>query len=132
MMAAMTGIARRAVSGFSAACDSAQIGVNTQKCRRAITRRSVTETIVYRQLTRARGETTMSVGTIEECVDELDGFVDTLTRYPEPVLALALRIHLGALLRALLESRALSGTQAREFLRDLAREVFDEQDEAPK
>jgi len=69
----------------------------------------------------------MSHGTIEECVDELDGFVDTLTRYPEPVLALALRVHLAALLSALMESRTLTTTQVREFLRDLSRDVFEEE-----
>ena len=69
----------------------------------------------------------MSHGTIEECVDELDGFVDTLTRYPEPVLALALRVHLAALLSALMESQALTRIQVREFLRDLSRDVFDDE-----
>jgi hypothetical protein len=71
-------------------------------------------------------EKEMSDGTIEECIDEFDGFVDTLTKYPEPVLALALRIHLAALLRALLESHRLTKAQVREFLRDMGREVFEE------
>ena len=60
------------------------------------------------------------------CIRDRDGFVDTLTRYPEPVLALALRVHLAALLGALLESQALTRTQVREFLRDLSRDVFEE------
>ena len=72
-------------------------------------------------------ETAMSDGTIEECVDELDAFVDTLTRFSEPVLALALRIHLAALLSALLESHRLTKAQARDFLRDLGREVFEDE-----
>jgi hypothetical protein len=67
----------------------------------------------------------MSAGTIEECVDEIDSFVATLSAYPEPVLAFALRTHLASLLRALLETQALNGAQAREFLADLSREVFE-------
>jgi hypothetical protein len=69
-------------------------------------------------------ELLMSASTIEECVDEIDTFVATLNAYPEPVLAFALRTHLAALLRALLESQALNKAQAREFLTDLSREVF--------
>lgn len=66
----------------------------------------------------------MSAGTIEECVDKIDGFVQSLTDFPESVLALALRVHLAALLRAQLEARAITRTQAREFLTDMDREVF--------
>ena len=66
----------------------------------------------------------MAERTIEECVDELDTFVATLTHFPEPVLAHALRVHLAALLRALLEGHALTLAQVREFLMDLDREVL--------
>lgn len=68
------------------------------------------------------------VGTIEECVDELDDFVATLSHYPEPVIAFALRVHLGALLRTLLERGTLSEAQAREFFLDLDREAFELRD----
>ena len=40
-------------------------------------------------------------GTLEECADELNDFVATLTAYPPTVLAYALRAHLDGLLRAL-------------------------------
>ena len=66
----------------------------------------------------------MSDGTIEECVEDLERFVATLTRYPEPVLALAMRVHLAGLLRALRDENALSEGDARQFLTDLGDEVF--------
>jgi|GEM_PF-1303424 len=65
-----------------------------------------------------------AAGAIEACVDELDDFVATLTRYPEPIIAVALRLHLGGLLRAQLDQGALSETQVREFLGELEREVL--------
>ena len=66
----------------------------------------------------------MSDGTIEECVEDLERFIATLTRYPEPVLALAMRVHLAGLLRALRDENALSEGDARQFLTDLGDEVF--------
>jgi len=66
----------------------------------------------------------MAVATMEECVEDIERYLDTLTRYPEPVLALALRVNLAGLLRALLEENALSGSDVREFLKDLETEVF--------
>lgn len=66
----------------------------------------------------------MSDGTIEECVEDLERFIATLTRYPEPVLALAMRVHLAGLLRALRDENALSERDARQFLNDLGNEVF--------
>ena len=71
----------------------------------------------------------MSLATIEECVDELDGFVEANAHFPEPVLAMALRIHLAALLRALLESGALARSQAQDFLTGLQREVFEHEND---
>ncbi len=63
-------------------------------------------------------------GTIEECVDDIDEFVATLAKYPETVLAFALRVHLGALLRALTERGVFTREQVTEFVRDLARETL--------
>ena len=63
-------------------------------------------------------------GTIEECIDELDGFVATLVRYPEVVLAHALRVHLAGLLRALIDQGLCSRVQVKEFARELAREAL--------
>jgi nitrate/nitrite-specific signal transduction histidine kinase len=63
-------------------------------------------------------------GTVEECVDEIDDFVTTLERYPETVLAVALRVHLGSLLHALLERGVTTADQVREFLLELEHEVL--------
>ena len=46
--------------------------------------------------------------TIEQCVDEIDDFIETLERYPESVIAMALRVHLGALLRAMVDDQLCS------------------------
>jgi len=67
---------------------------------------------------------TAAAGAIEACVDELDDFVANLTRYPEPIIAVALRLHLGGLLRAQLDQGALNETQVREFLGELQHEVL--------
>ena len=63
-------------------------------------------------------------GTIEECVEAIEDFVATLKRFPEMVLAYALRVHLGALLRALTERGLCTSTQVREFLVDLERDAL--------
>ncbi len=60
-------------------------------------------------------------GTMEECVDELDEFVATLVRYPEVVLAHALRVHLAGLLRALIDQGVCSRAQVKEFAHELER-----------
>jgi hypothetical protein len=61
---------------------------------------------------------------IEECADEIDEFVATLGRYPEPVLAFAVRMHLSGLLQAMLENGLCTRQQIEEFIRDLAEEVL--------
>lgn len=66
----------------------------------------------------------MNEGTLEECIDRLDDHIDTLARFPAPVIALALRVHLTALLRALLESHALNAAQVHAYIDELRREVF--------
>jgi hypothetical protein len=60
---------------------------------------------------------------IEECVDQIDDFIETLARYPESVIAMALRIHLGALLRAMLDDQLCSRAEVREFVAALEQEV---------
>ena len=60
---------------------------------------------------------------IEECVDALGECIGALHRYPLSVLAVALRLHLGGLLRALQDSGELSDAATRDFLLDLNREV---------
>ncbi len=66
----------------------------------------------------------MVEGTIEECIDKLDAFMETLNKFPEPVLALAMRVHVTALLRALLEAQTLTEAQVRDYLSELTSDVF--------
>lgn len=62
-------------------------------------------------------------GMLEECVDEIDEFITTLQRYPEAVLAFALRIHLGKLLRALQERGLCTPAEMLVFLDALKSEA---------
>src|SRR5882762_6370188 len=78
-----------------------------------------------------RRETPMSLqdptqddGTVEECLDELNDFVATLGNYPPTVLAVAMRVHLESLLRALLERGQCTRQEIREFVKDLEREAL--------
>lgn len=61
---------------------------------------------------------------IEECVDDLDQCLSTLERYPEAVLATALRVHLGALLRALVDAQQCGRGEVRQFVLELEREAL--------
>jgi len=61
---------------------------------------------------------------LEQCIDDIDQFVDTLDRYPEPVLAFALRAHLSALLRVLVDSHTCTREEVRQFLVELERETL--------
>ncbi len=61
---------------------------------------------------------------IEQCVDEIDDFVETLQRYPESVIAMALRIHLAGLLRAMLDEQFCSREEVREFAIALEQEAL--------
>jgi hypothetical protein len=63
-------------------------------------------------------------GTIEECLDEISDFVATLGHYSPVVLAVAMRVHLESLLRALLEHGLCTRQEIREFVKDLEREAF--------
>jgi hypothetical protein len=62
--------------------------------------------------------------TLEECLDELSDFAAGMERYAPSLLAVALRVHLGALLQALLEGRLCSGEEVREFIRELERDAL--------
>jgi hypothetical protein len=46
-----------------------------------------------------------SDGTLEECLDELNDFMGGLQRYAPTIVAVAMRVHLGTLLQALLEAQ---------------------------
>lgn len=61
---------------------------------------------------------------LEQCIDELDQFASTLSRYQEPILAIALRAHLSALLRAMIDCRTCTREEVRQFLVELERETL--------
>ncbi len=63
-------------------------------------------------------------GTMEECVDELDGLIEQLDRYPPPLLAFALRAHLAGLLRAMVEAQVWSREHVRQFVVELEQEAL--------
>jgi hypothetical protein len=61
---------------------------------------------------------------LEQCIDEIDQFVASLQRYQEPVLAFALRMHLSALLRAMVDCHACTREEVRQFLVELEQEAL--------
>jgi hypothetical protein len=63
-------------------------------------------------------------GTIEQCLDELNDFAAGLTEYSPHVLAVALRIHLEGLLRALLTVNLCTREEVRVFVRELERDAL--------
>ena len=65
-----------------------------------------------------------SDGTIEECVDEIDEFIEQLERYPPPILAVALRTHLGGLLRAMVAGHICTREHVRQFVVELEHEAL--------
>jgi nitrate/nitrite-specific signal transduction histidine kinase len=67
---------------------------------------------------------TATAAALEQCVDEIDDFVETLDHHPGSVIAMALRIHLAALLRAMLDDQICSRDEVREFLAALEREAI--------
>ena len=71
---------------------------------------------------------TIEAGTLEECLDEINDFVQTLTQYPPPMVAMAMRAHLEVLLRAMLECDLCKRDDVTEFARELEQEVLNETD----
>jgi hypothetical protein len=71
-------------------------------------------------------ESTLEDGTLEECLDELNDFVQTLDRYPPRMIALAMRAHMEILLHALLECDMCTRQELRTFVRELEQEVLEE------
>jgi hypothetical protein len=74
---------------------------------------------------------TLPDGLIEECMDEFNEFVSTLKRYPPTVIAVALSVHLQALMGALVEYEICSRDQALEFIRDLRHDLLEELGDMP-
>jgi len=61
---------------------------------------------------------------VEQCLDELNDFIDGLQRYAPTTLAVALRVHLETLLQALLEARICTREEVRDFVRELERDAL--------
>ena len=74
-------------------------------------------------------EATLEEGTLEECLDEINDFVQALDRYPPQMIALAMRAHMEVLLRALLDCDMCTRQEIRTFVRELEQEILEE-DEA--
>jgi hypothetical protein len=66
-------------------------------------------------------------GSVEECLDVLNDVVKELP-YPPAALAVALRVHLEALLQALLLMDLCTREEARAFLREMERDVLEHED----
>jgi hypothetical protein len=71
-------------------------------------------------------DSTIDEGTLEECLDEMNDFAQTLTRYPPRMIAMAIRAHLEILLRAILECDLCTRDDIREFVRELEQEVLED------
>ena len=67
---------------------------------------------------------TATASQLEQCVDDFDEFIETLERYPGSVIAMALRIHLAALLRAMIDDQQCRLDEAREFIHALEHEAM--------
>ena len=68
---------------------------------------------------------TVEDGSLEECLDEINDFVQTLDRYPPLMVATAMRSHMEILLRALLECDMCTRQELRTFVHELEEEVLD-------
>ena len=66
-----------------------------------------------------------TVGTFEECADELNDFMAALQRYPHTMLAFVLRAHLCGLLQALRAHGQWTAEELATFLEDLRRETLE-------
>jgi len=73
-------------------------------------------------------DSTVEDGTLEECLDEINDFVQTLTRYPPRMIAVAMRAHLEILLRAMVECGMCKRDDILQFTRELQEEVLEEND----
>ena len=64
-------------------------------------------------------------GTVEQCIDELNDLFAGLTGFSPAVLAVALRVHLEALLQSLLEGQLCTREEVRGLVRELEREALE-------
>jgi len=63
-------------------------------------------------------------GAVEQCIDELNNCLTRLAGHAPIPLAVALRVHLEALLQSLLEGELCTREEVRDFLRELQREAL--------
>jgi hypothetical protein len=68
-------------------------------------------------------------GAVEQCLDELNDFIDGLQRYSPTTLAVALRVHLETMLQALLEAKVCTREEVRDFIRELERDALQYDDD---
>lgn len=73
-------------------------------------------------------DSTVDEGTLEECLDEMNDFMQTLTRYPPRMIAMATRAYLEILLRAILECDLCTRHDVREFVRELEQGVLEDEE----
>ena len=66
---------------------------------------------------------------VEECIEELEGLIMTLDRYPPAAVAVAMGTYLEGLLGALLDEQQCTADEIRELLREIEAGVLEE--EAP-
>ncbi len=71
---------------------------------------------------------TIDEGTLEECLDEINDFVQTLTRYSPLMVAMAMRAQLEILLGAMLECGLCTRNDIKEFVRELEHEALEGND----
>jgi hypothetical protein len=67
---------------------------------------------------------------VEECIEELDGLVMALDRYPPAAVAVAIGTYLEGLLGALLDERQCTADEIRDLLREIESGVLQPQDTA--
>ena len=63
---------------------------------------------------------------LEECIEELDGLVMSLDRFPPTAVAVAMGTYLESLLGALLDERQCTAEDVRELLREIESGVLEE------
>jgi hypothetical protein len=69
-------------------------------------------------------DTARSEGTVEECIDKLNDFLAGIQHYQPTAVAVALRVHLEALLQSLLEGKLCTREEVRDFVKELEREAL--------
>ena len=67
-------------------------------------------------------------GSLEQCLDEIGESIAALD-HPLAVLAIGLRVHLEALLQALLDTEICTRAEVRAFIRGLEQETLQYEDE---